>query len=50
MYKYTTSNLAPAYLYNLFAQRISNYDLHDTKGTCKLLLPKPRTDYMKHIP
>ena len=46
MYK-CTNNLAPApaYLYNLFAPRISNYDLRDVKG--KLLLPKPRTDYIK---
>jgi len=40
-----TNNLAPAYLCNLFAPRISNYDLRDAKG--KLLFPKPRTDYLK---
>ena len=44
MYK-CTNNLAPAYLCNLFAPTISNYDLRDAKG--KLLLPKPRTDYLK---
>ena len=44
MYK-CTNNLAPAYLCNLFALRITNYDLRDAKG--KLLLPKPRTDYLK---
>ena len=44
MYK-CTNNLAPAYLCNLFAPRISNYDLRDVKG--KLLLPKPGTDYLK---
>ena len=44
MYK-CTNNLAPAYLCNLFAPRISNYDLRDVNG--KLLLPKPRTDYLK---
>ena len=44
MYK-CTNNLAPAYLSNLFAPRTSTYDLRDAKG--KLLLPKPRTDYLK---
>ena len=44
MYK-CANNLGPAYLCNLFAPRISNYDLRDAKG--KLLLPKPRTDYLK---
>ena len=44
MYK-CTNNLTPAYLCNLFAPRISNYDLRDVNG--KLLLPKPRTDYLK---
>jgi len=44
MYK-CTFYLAPAYLCNLFAPRISNYDLRDAKG--KLLFPKPRTDYLK---
>ena len=44
MYK-RTNNLAPAYLCNLFAPRTSTYDLRDAKG--KLLLPKPRTDYLK---
>ena len=40
-----TNNLAPAYLRNLFAPRISNYDLrHDNN---KVFLPKPRTDYVK---
>ena len=44
MYK-CTNNLAPAYLCNLFASRTSTYDLRDAKE--KLLLPKPKTDYMK---
>ena len=44
MYK-CTYNLAPAYFWNFFAPRISNYDLRDAKG--KLLLPKPRTDYLE---
>ena len=44
MYK-CTNNLAPAYHCNLFAPRTSTYDLHDAKG--KLLLPKPRTDYLR---
>jgi len=44
MYK-CTNNLALAYLCNLFAPRISNYDLRDAKG--KWMLPKPRTDYLK---
>ena len=45
MYK-CINNLAPAYLCNLFVPRISNYDLRNEKK--KLLLPKPRTDYLKH--
>ena len=45
MYK-RANNLAPAYPCNLFARRISNYDLRDVNG--KLLLPKLRTDYLKH--
>ena len=44
MYK-CANYLAPAYLCNLFAPRTSNYDLRDVKG--KLLLPKPRADYVK---
>ena len=40
-----TNNLAPDYLCNLFAPRISNYDLRDDKD--KPFLPKPRTDYLK---
>ena len=44
MYK-CTNNLAPAYLCNLFAPKTTTYDLRDAKG--KLLLPKPRTDYLK---
>ena len=44
MYK-CANNLAPAYLCNLFSPRISNYDLRDVNG--KLLLPKPRTDFLK---
>jgi len=44
MYK-CINNLAPAYLYNLFVPRTPNYDFHNAKKT--LLLPKPRTDYLK---
>ena len=40
-----TNNLETAYLCNLFAPRTSTYDFRDAKG--KLLLPKPRTDYLK---
>ena len=44
MYK-CTNNHIPAYLCNLFAPRISNYDLRDSKGN--LLLPKPKAGYVK---
>ena len=45
MYK-CVNNLAPAYLCNLFAPRTPNYYFHNAKK--KLMLPKPRTDYLKH--
>ena len=45
MYK-CSNNLAPAYLCNLFAPRTLNYDFRKEKK--KLVLPKPRTDYLKH--
>ena len=45
MYKYI-NNLAPAYPCNLFVPRIPNYDFRNAEK--KLLLPKPRTDYLKH--
>ena len=45
MYK-CINNLAPAYLCNLFVPRIPNYDFRNAEK--KLLLPKPRTDYLKH--
>ena len=38
-------NLTPAYLRDLFTTRDINYDLRDSED--KLLLPKPRTDYLK---
>ena len=41
----STNNLTPAYLCNLFATRTLTYNLYDAKG--KLLLPRPRTDYLK---
>ena len=44
MYK-CINNLAPAYLCNLFVPRAPNYDLRNAK---RLLLSKPRTDYLKH--
>ena len=44
MYKYINS-LAPAYLRNLFAPRTPNYYFRNAKK--KLMLPKPRTDYLK---
>ena len=44
MYKYIY-NLAPAYLCNLFAPRRPNYYFRYAKK--KLMLPKPRTDYLK---
>ena len=44
MYK-CINNLAPAYLCNLFAPRTPNYYFRNAK--IKLLLPKPRTDYLK---
>ena len=44
MYK-CINNLAPAYLCNLFAPRTPNYYFRNTKK--KLMLPNPRTDYLK---
>ena len=44
MYKYI-DNLAPAYLCNLFASRTPNDCFRNAKK--KLMLPKPRTDYLK---
>ena len=37
--------LAPAYLCNFFAPRTPNYYFRNAKK--KLMLPKPRTDYLK---
>ncbi|CAH3140504.1 unnamed protein product [Porites evermanni] len=39
------NNLAPVYLCNLFAPRTPNYYFRNAKK--KLMLPKPRTDYLK---
>ena len=39
------NNLAPAYLCNLFAPRTPNYYFRNAKK--KLMLPKPKTDYLK---
>ena len=44
MYK-CINNLAPAYLCNLFAPRSPSYYFRNAKK--KLMLPKPRTDYLK---
>ena len=44
MYK-CINNLAPAYLCNLFAPRTPNYYFRNAKK--KIMLPKPRTDYLK---
>ena len=44
MYKYNNT-LTPAYLCNLFVPRTPNSDFRNAKKT--LLLPKPRTDYLK---
>ena len=44
MYKWI-NNLAPSYLCNLFSPRTSNYYFRNAKK--KLMLPKPRTDYLK---
>ena len=44
MYK-RKSNLAPAYLCNLFAPKTPNYYFRNAKK--KLVLPKPRTGYLK---
>ena len=44
MYK-CINNLAPPYLCNLFAPRKPNYNFRNAKK--KLMLPKPRTDYLK---
>ena len=43
MYK-SINNLAPAYLCNLFAPRTPNYYFRNVEK--KLILPKPRTDYL----
>ena len=43
MYK-CINNLVPAYLCNLFAPRTPNYYFRNAKK--KLILPKPRTDYL----
>ena len=43
MYK-CVNNLVPAYLCNLFAPRTPNYYFRNAKK--KLILPKPRTDYL----
>ena len=40
------NNLPPAYLCNLFAPRTPNYYFRNVKK--KLILSKPRTDYLKH--
>ena len=44
MYK-CINNLASVYLCNLFAPRTPNYYFRNAKK--KLMLPKPRTDYLK---
>ena len=44
MYK-CIKNLAPAYLCNLFPPRTPNYYFRNAKK--KLMLPKPKTDYLK---
>jgi len=44
MYK-CINNLTPAYFCNLFAPRTPNYYFRNAKKT--LMLPKPKTDYMK---
>ena len=44
MYK-CINDLAPAYLCNWFDLRTSNYYFRNAKK--KLMLPKPRTDYLK---
>ena len=44
MYK-CINNLTPAYLCNLFAPRTPNYYFRNAKK--KLMLPKPRTHYLK---
>ena len=44
MYK-CDNNLAPAYLFNLFAPRTPNYYFRIVKK--KIMLPKPKTDYRK---
>ena len=45
MYK-CINNLAPAYFCHLLVPRTPKYDFRNAKK--KLLLPKPRTDYLKH--
>ena len=44
MYK-CINNLAPAYLCNFFAPRTPNYYFRNAKK--KVMLPNPRTDYLK---
>ena len=44
MYK-RINNLAPGYLFNLFAPRTTKYDFRN--ATKKLMLLKPRNDYLK---
>ena len=39
------NGLAPVYLYELFSERDTDYDLRDSFR--KLNLPKPRTNYLK---
>jgi len=39
--------LAPMYLHGLFSERHTDYDLRDSFR--KLNLPKPRTNYLKHM-
>ena len=39
------NGLAPVYLHDLFSERHTDYDLHDSFR--KLNLSKPRTDYLK---
>ena len=39
------NGLAPVYLHDLFSERHTAYDLHDSFR--KLNLPRPRTDYLK---
>ena len=45
MYNACINNLVPTYLCNLFATRTPNYYFRNAKKN--LMLPKPRTDYLK---